>query len=280
VTHLDTDQQEQVETRNTGKPRKVDFDTLAAALDAQPYAKAFAHVIPSSNRLRAVCLDAQQQEQAVRDAEATRPVVHERVLWLMQKFLELHQSAPRMAARFATGHHHCSGGGGGGGSGSHAAAAAEERATAERLAAFYSSLSLVDFLDRVLCQRPLVFFTPSDSHVLRDGSESAGGFDAIGTVDEEPASPYNLRDYKSYDEMPLAALLAVSTPTFFVNDGARSNVGRPGAPGTFTQHGVYVAQVSRDSRACCCVATRGRRLPIVVGAELAQSAAPPSMLLL
>ena len=47
----------------------------------------------------------------------------------------------------------------------------------------------------------------------------------------------------SYDEMALAALIGVSTPTLFINRGDRHNRGRPGEPGGFVGSGVYTGLV-------------------------------------
>lgn len=79
--------------------------------------------------------------------------------------------------------------------------------------------------------------------LLRSGEDGGGkGFDAIGTAEE--SRPLVLKDLQSYDEMPLASLLAVSTPTHFINTGSRGNCGRPAAdPASFISSGVLVAQV-------------------------------------
>lgn len=54
------------------------------------------------------------------------------------------------------------------------------------------------------------------------GNDGAGkGFDLIGTENE--TAPLVLKDLQSYDEMGLSSLLAVSTPTFFINSGSRGN---------------------------------------------------------
>eukprot|EP00004_Rigifila_ramosa_P000873 TRINITY_DN10891_c0_g1_i1.p1 TRINITY_DN10891_c0_g1~~TRINITY_DN10891_c0_g1_i1.p1 ORF type:complete len:320 (-),score=34.96 TRINITY_DN10891_c0_g1_i1:411-1370(-) len=47
----------------------------------------------------------------------------------------------------------------------------------------------------------------------------------------------------SYDEIGLAALVSVSSPTFFINNGSRGNCAQPGRPGTFQPWGIYVGMV-------------------------------------
>ena len=110
----------------------------------------------------------------------------------------------------------------------------------------YAPMDEVSFIHRLLTKRPLVFQTEHDSFLLRDGktTQLAGisdPFEAIGTPGQ--TSPITLDEYISYDEMQLSALLGVSTPTAFINDGSRMNKGKKGAPNTYQEQGVYVALV-------------------------------------
>merc|ERR1712048_1214147 len=54
-----------------------------------------------------------------------------------------------------------------------------------------------------------------------------------------------LENYQSYDEMELSALIGMSVPTHFINDGARDNSGKakPMKAGPFERRGVYVGLV-------------------------------------
>jgi hypothetical protein len=70
----------------------------------------------------------------------------------------------------------------------------------------------------------------------------AQSFDQIGQ-DGGEAAPLTLDRFMSYDEMQLAALLIVTTPTFFINAGGRNNQARPATAGTFERRGVYAAMV-------------------------------------
>jgi len=76
---------------------------------------------------------------------------------------------------------------------------------------------------------------------LRNGETFAGDFKTIGTESEQP--PLILKDYLSYGEMQVSALLGVSVPTHFINKGDRKNRGIMGKPGTYEKKGVYVGQV-------------------------------------
>ncbi|XP_047490993.1 uncharacterized protein LOC125040484 [Penaeus chinensis] len=110
-----------------------------------------------------------------------------------------------------------------------------------RIRSLYAGMDVVGLVERLLRKRPATFFACGDQYLLRDGTRGAGGFERIGTPQEAP--PLCLRDYLSYDEMKLSALLAVSSRSFFVNDGSRHNKGVPGTPGTFAESGVIVGMV-------------------------------------
>ncbi len=105
----------------------------------------------------------------------------------------------------------------------------------------YAGMNSDDFLNRLLIKRPLMFMTAQDSFLLRNGQRGEGGFEAIGT--DAQKAPLVLAEYLSYDEMAVAALLGVSVPTFFINNGGRYNRGQQGKPGTFEKNGVYVGLV-------------------------------------
>ena len=68
-----------------------------------------------------------------------------------------------------------------------------------------------------------------------------GGFEAVGTDAEAP--PLTLDATLSYDEIALAALLGVSVPTHFINNGDRFNNGVVAEPGVYQRRGVYMGLV-------------------------------------
>ncbi len=108
--------------------------------------------------------------------------------------------------------------------------------------ALYATMSRSAFIDRLLTKRPLTFYMPWDEYLLRDtGIHRSGGFEAIGSQDQQ--APLILNEYLSYDEMAVSALLGISAPTYFINDGNRDNAAAIGTPGTYEEQGVYVALV-------------------------------------
>lgn len=105
----------------------------------------------------------------------------------------------------------------------------------------YEDMTLDTFISRLLLQRPFVFMGDEDFYLLQDGQNGKGHFDDIGTPAE--AAPFTLENYLSYDEMQLAALITIATPSFFINKGDKQNVGKPGKPGSFEETGLIVATV-------------------------------------
>ena len=109
-------------------------------------------------------------------------------------------------------------------------------------------------VDRLVRCRPLAFLTSADSFLLPSGEDGAGGFDDIGTTRQK--DPLVLERFLSYDEMQLAALVAVAVPTHFINTGGRGNCAAVGSRGTYEPAGVYVALVRRNAH------TRAKKLLI------------------
>jgi hypothetical protein len=124
----------------------------------------------------------------------------------------------------------------------------------------YESMDVVELVQRLLVQRPLVFFKSHDEYALRTGETGAGGaaldlengtlggFALVGTDAEE--APLTLANTLSYDEMALSALLSVANPTVFINNGDRGNQATPGRPGSFEPEGVYTGAVGARFEAC------------------------------
>lgn len=102
----------------------------------------------------------------------------------------------------------------------------------------YATIDGSGLLDRLLQRRPLVFCEQADAFLLRSGQQGRGGFDAIGTGADTGAGPLTLRELLSYDEMCLSALVGMSVPTHFINEGGRRNNGTVGAPASYTKRGI------------------------------------------
>lgn len=70
----------------------------------------------------------------------------------------------------------------------------------------------------------------SDSYLLRNGYNDNGGWELIGTEDENKVTKYDvspekkpkLAEYMSYDELIISAMCGISSPTHFINCGSRS----------------------------------------------------------
>ncbi|KAI8946828.1 hypothetical protein F4801DRAFT_39360 [Xylaria longipes] len=110
-------------------------------------------------------------------------------------------------------------------------------------------------VSRLVEKRALVFLGRGDFTVLRNGEQIGGAYrewDRVGTEEERFNRHLFLRDYLSYDEIMLSSLIGVSGPSFFINDGRRDNMGRPGRVGEFEPRGIIVglvgARFERDDR--------------------------------
>ena len=125
----------------------------------------------------------------------------------------------------------------------------------------YKKMDPTEFVTRLLTKTPLAFDDENAQALLRDGKPFDYVSEDFGEIGSRKRSEaLRLADYLSHDEMQIAALLGVSSPTRFINDGARNNAGRPSgvfdhATGTYDDHeayGIYVghagARFARPSR--------------------------------
>ncbi|KAJ3098299.1 hypothetical protein HDU97_004150 [Phlyctochytrium planicorne] len=117
-------------------------------------------------------------------------------------------------------------------------------------------------VQRLITKRPLAFYGKGDKTLLRNGDvpkKPASQWKLVGSATYEPGSKkrrdiikesagkegpniFN-RDYLSYHEMQISALIGASVPTRFINAGERKNHGIPGEPQTFIEDGIYVGLV-------------------------------------
>ncbi len=113
----------------------------------------------------------------------------------------------------------------------------------------YKNMNMDAFINRLLTNRPLMFMTCADDYLLRNNVVGSGDFESIG-LDSE-TSPLLLKNYLSYDEMQLSALIGVSAPTFFINDGNRNNKAQSAHDNTYQKEGIYVGLVgARFEKPC------------------------------
>ncbi|KAJ3102653.1 hypothetical protein HDU97_000350 [Phlyctochytrium planicorne] len=115
----------------------------------------------------------------------------------------------------------------------------------------YESLSPNDLVKRMIVKRPLTFYGSCDTTLLRNGisiSVARDDWRNVGSSDERTISKecrhIGMKDYLSYDEIQISALIGASVPTRFINAGERSNYGKPSRAGnTFVKDGIYVGLV-------------------------------------
>jgi hypothetical protein len=197
-------------TTLTKTPSSPSFFTQLTSRTAElPYK------LPTKNNLLSViCKTPELQAEAVKHAQTTRPYCHKKILPLLLSFLEIKQ---------------------------------KYGSTIEQQLYQNNCSTPNQLLHRLLTKRPLMFMNSFDQFLLKNGHDGAGSeiFDRIGSVNETKNENVhlNLEHLMSYDEMPLASLLAVSTPSHFINSGSRNNMGRRGQPDTFVKKGVIVGQV-------------------------------------
>jgi hypothetical protein len=162
----------------------------------------------NNNRIELIAGDNEQlQEKIIAHAKATYPLLHQNVRLFLDRFLQYKK---------------------------------QNGTNQER--ALYATMNAPQFLMRLIEQRPLMFMMANDRYLLRaNGISGQGGFETIGTAHER--SPLLIKDYLSYDEMALAALIGISSPTYFINDGARDNRAVLSAEGSFERDGVYAGLV-------------------------------------
>ncbi|KAJ8931994.1 hypothetical protein NQ314_015040 [Rhamnusium bicolor] len=88
----------------------------------------------------------------------------------------------------------------------------------------YKNMTLMDFINRLLTKRAVMFMGKDDKYVLLSGEKGSKGWEAIGTDNEQP--PLVLENCISYDEVKLSVFLNVSSYTYFVNLGERRNMAK------------------------------------------------------
>lgn len=88
---------------------------------------------------------------------------------------------------------------------------------------FYKDVNFLQFINRLLTKRAVMFINESDQYVLLNGRKGEGKWETIGTDTEKV--PLTLANCLSYDEVKLSAFLSVSSYTYCINNGNRHNLG-------------------------------------------------------
>ena len=187
---------------NQYKIKNPDFQALVKASDN------FVTTFPTyDNRIKVIGANKTNiQNQIVEQAKNSYPFIHHKVLELMNNFLTYKKLHGTIIEK-----------------------------------KLYQSMSIDEFINRLLKNRPLMFMTEQDSYLLKDGTTGCGGFETIGT--EKETAPLILKNYLSYDEMQIAAFINVSVPTFFINNGARNNSGIKSTKHDYEKEGILVGSV-------------------------------------
>ena len=99
----------------------------------------------------------------------------------------------------------------------------------------YASMNLLDFFDRLIRKRPLVFIGAQDDWMDKYGNKGLGDWDWKAGNDIE--------NFLTYREQKISALIQLSTETLLINSGGRYNKGKPAPEGSFIKEAVYVGVV-------------------------------------
>ncbi|RMG08803.1 MAG: DUF4804 domain-containing protein [Planctomycetota bacterium] len=162
--------------------------------------------VPSPSEANRFARVPERADEIEREATSSRPILHARTRGLLNACLEQERSEGRGPAQSQC-----------------------------------ADLDLPALVSRLLARRPLSFVGPGDAYLLWDGRRGAEGFERSDGGAEEP--PLAVARLLSYDEMALAALVGVSTPTSFVNRGEWTNRARPAPAGSYEPCGNLVGLV-------------------------------------
>jgi Domain of unknown function (DUF4804) len=191
----------------------IEFEDLVTATN--DFEKTTNTEMPTSdNKIGTIATTRDIQKQIVEDAKNTHPFVHHKVRQLAESFLH------------------------------------EKRTEGNEIEkAVYGSMTTQQFFDRLIKDRPLTFFGPKDINRLRNGKTIKGEiketiegaieeswFEKIGTKEQHP--DLSLENYLSYEEMQISAMMGISSPTYFINNGQRFNRGNGTEEGSFQERGI------------------------------------------
>ena len=105
-----------------------------------------------------------------------------------------------------------------------------------KLANIYDTITLEKLIRRLLICRPYCFYGSDNTTLLRNFRE-----DQI-IKNESEMTEADLNDYICYEEIELAALMGMSVPTFFINDGGKYNNGNY-KDNDFVEEGICIGSV-------------------------------------
>lgn len=107
----------------------------------------------------------------------------------------------------------------------------------------YTSMTEAQFIERLFSKRPLMFMNYNDACLLRDGTYIANTAETSMDFTEVKNDENRLKEYISYDEMQIGALLSIAGPSLFVNDGDKMNKGTYGEENSFEKEAIICGAV-------------------------------------
>ncbi len=116
------------------------------------------------------------KDEAVQMAQASRPVVHEKMLSLMEGFIKIKKHQGNRVEK-----------------------------------SVYRDMDVPKLVDRLLRNRPLSFVGAGDGYTDRSGKFGTGDWEKVQEDERK------MREYMSYDEVKLAALVQVAAPIAPIN---------------------------------------------------------------
>lgn len=101
-----------------------------------------------------------------------------------------------------------------------------EHGTSIEKVIYGSDVSVYNLITRLLTCRPIMFMERYDRFMMQ-GLDGAGGFDELPLDDPflSLSNKFSCHHLITYCEMQLAALISMSVPTHFINQGSRDNRG-------------------------------------------------------
>lgn len=198
-----------VRGQSEGKPLKAHPDQAYKRLleKSQLFATRLCDFPVATNRIRNLSASSKSRAAIVAHAKGTRPIFSPKVWNIVNNFLKIKKASGSKVEREV-----------------------------------YSKLQTAqEFILRLFSRRPIYFFGAHEQSLLRNKSTPPEAAWALVGTDQE--AEVRLRKYLSYDEMLISALLGVSGPTFFINNGNRNNGAQPAAAGSFQHKGVYAGLV-------------------------------------
>jgi hypothetical protein len=189
------------------RPSRCDYNKLIQ--NSNDFYDKFPGLLNLDNRIIKIIEPSSKTEERIcLFAEKTIPVFHTKLQQLMEDFISIKQNLDSDLQKVYT-----------------------------------ENYSSNDLVTRLLTKRPICFYGTNDVYRLRDFT-TTGNKQTLDFSTPRPSNtPIPVEDYITYDEMAISALLSVSVPTYFINNGNRENKGKISTDNNYEKDGVYVGSV-------------------------------------